>query len=491
MSEIEKILIANRGEIAVRIIRTAKEMGIKTVAIYSDADRLSLHTLMADEKAYIGSSPPEQSYLNIEKIVSIAEEYGVDAVHPGYGFLSQNPNFIEALEKVDIIFIGPSYTVQKTVGNKLGARKLFSSHGIPVAPGTFEPVNIDDIEEIAEEIGYPIIVKPARGGGGIGMSIVWKEKDLKTSLIKAEKLSKSAFGVEEVYVEKYFPDARHIEVQILADKYGNVVHLFERECSVQRRFQKVLEETPSPALNNELQERLYSLAVKAAKICNYTNAGTFEFIYSPKNKEFYFLEVNSRIQVEHPITEMVTGIDIVREQINVALGFSLSFRQEDITRRGHSIEARIYAEDPLNNFLPSTGIINSLMVPLGPWVRIDSGIYEGFEIVPYYDPLLFKIIVWGNDRSIAIKRILRVLDETIVEGVVTNIPLHKVVLSDEEFIKGNYDTNFISKRGIIEKIKRFDKKSRIRIPKVKREEKPKKEHSEINLWRVMSRFDMG
>jgi len=489
MKDIRKILIANRGEIAVRIIRTAREMDIKTVAIYSDADLNSLHTLMADEKVYIGSSLPEKSYLAIDKIVDVAEQYGVDAVHPGYGFLAQNPKFIKALEEKGIIFIGPSSKVQKIVGNKLGARKLFHSQGIPVAPGTFEPVNINDVEGIAEEIGYPVIVKPAGGGGGIGMSIVWEEKDLKKSFKRAEDLSKSAFGVKEVYVEKYFPDARHIEVQILADKFGNVIHLFERECSVQRRFQKVLEETPSPALNKDLQERLYKLAVKAAKICGYTNAGTFEFIYSPNNREFYFLEVNSRIQVEHPITEMVTGIDIVREQINIAEGLSLRFRQNEIVRKGHSIEARIYAEDPLNNFMPSIGVIKRLWIPSGPWVRVDSGVYEGVEVTSFYDPLLFKVIVWGDSRRVAIKRMLRVLDETIVEGVTTNIYLHKVVLNDEQFVKGEYNTNFIAKRDIIKKIESIDKKPKLRIPR--RKEKKRTETKEVDLWRIVSRFDIG
>lgn len=487
-TEIKKILVANRGEIAVRIIRTAKDMGIKTVAIYSDVDAYSLHALMADERVCVGAPSPEKSYLNIGRIAGIAEEYGVDAVHPGYGFLSQNPNFIKELEERDIIFIGPSYEVQRLVGNKLGARKFFYSNGIPVVPGTFTPVSPNDAIAIAEELGFPVIVKPASGGGGIGMSIVWKEEELKKSLKKAQELSKTAFNAQEVYIEKYFPDARHIEVQILGDTYNNIVHLFERECSVQRRFQKILEETPSPALTESLSKKLFEIALKAAKLCDYTNAGTFEFIYSPTYRQFYFLEVNSRIQVEHPITEMVTGIDIVREQIKIASGEPLPFKQEEISRKGHAIEVRVYAEDPLNNFMPSTGSINEYREPAGPWVRVDSGIYEGVEVTSYYDPLLFKIIVWGSTRREAINRMMRALDETVVEGVITNIFLHKTILKDRCFIDGEYDTKFLEKRDIISKLAQEEKKFKIKLPRKK--EKAPAIREEVDVWRVMSRLDL-
>ena len=482
-----KILVANRGEIAVRIIRTAKSMGIKTVAVYSDADGNSLHRLLADEAVWIGGPEPAESYLNVEAIVNAAKEAGAEAVHPGYGFLAQRADFVERLEEEGIVFIGPPARVQRLVGDKLGARKFFQSAGVPVVPGTFDVVEPSDAASIAEELGYPVIVKPVGGGGGIGMRVVWSEEELEKALSDASALAGKAFGRAEVYLEKCIPNARHIEVQILGDGRGGIYHLFERECSVQRRFQKVIEESPSPALTRELRERLLSLAVKAAEACNYLNAGTFEFLFDPRDQQFYLLEVNSRIQVEHPVTEMVTGVDIVREQILIAAGEGVSFRQDDITLRGHSIEARVYAEDPLNGFAPSPGRITGYREPSGPWIRVDSGYYAGSEIPVYYDPLIMKVISWGHTREEARRRLVAALEETLVSGVTTNLPLLHLVLNDEAFAKGDYNTRILEERGILRRLENYSMRS-VTFPAERVVVPAGRSSTEGDLWRLASRL---
>ncbi|MEM1567329.1 MAG: acetyl-CoA carboxylase biotin carboxylase subunit [Thermofilaceae archaeon] len=485
----DKILVANRGEIAVRIIRTAKMLGIKTVAVYSDADQNALHALIADEAVWVGGADPSESYLNVEAIINAAKSTGAEAVHPGYGFLSQRADFVERLEEEGITFIGPSARVQKLVGDKLGARRFFQSAGIPVVPGTFEPVDPRDAPSVAEEMGYPVIVKPAGGGGGIGMRVVWNEHELSMAMRDASELAGKAFGRVEVYLEKYLPKARHIEVQIIGDGLGGVYHLFERECSVQRRFQKVVEEAPSPALTWELRQQLLSVAIKAAKACEYVNAGTFEFLFDPESKRFYLLEVNSRIQVEHPVTEMVTGVDIVKEQILVAGGEGVSFKQEDVTIRGHSIEARVYAEDPLNNFAPSPGRLTSYREPSGPYVRVDSGYYAGCEVPPFYDPLLMKIVSWGSNREEARRRLIIAIEETVVKGVATNLGLLHLILNDEAFVKGDYNTRFFEERKILQRLENHIVRE-VHFPEPKEHAEDRKPHArvEVDIWKLASRI---
>jgi len=437
-----RILVANRGEIAVRVIRTARELGIEAVAVYSSADEDSLHVRLADRAVHIGPAEPSQSYLDVEAIVAAALDTGSEAVHPGYGFLSQNPVLAERLEEEGIVFIGPPPRVQRLVGDKLGARRFFASQGVPVVPGTFEPVSAGDAASVAEEIGFPVMVKPVAGGGGIGMFTASSPKELEDRVKKAAELAGRAFGSVEVYVERYFPRAKHIEVQILADKHGSVAHLYERECSVQRRFQKVIEEAPSPTITPEERERLLGYAVKAAESCGYVNAGTFEFLFDVEERRFYLLEVNSRIQVEHPITEATTGVDIVEEQIRIAAGERLGFR-EPPPRRGHAVEARIYAEDPSAGFIPSPGPIEELHEPSGPWVRVDSGVYEGYTVPPHYDPMLMKVIAWGPTREKAVKRLRRALSELHIAGVKTNKYLLLRVLEHPAFLDASYTTKFL------------------------------------------------
>lgn len=483
-----KILVANRGEIAVRVIRTAKALGIKTVAVYSEADKHSLHVLVADEAVWIGGAEPADSYLNIEAIVEAAKETGAEAVHPGYGFLSQRADFVERLEEEGIVFIGPPARIQKLVGDKLGARRFFQNAGVEVVPGTLAAVEAPDAPSVAEELGYPVIVKPAGGGGGIGMCIAWNEEELKKAMRNASELAGKAFGRLEVYLEKYLPNARHIEVQVLGDGRGGVFHLFERECSVQRRFQKVVEEAPSPALDQERRQRLLSLALKAAKACGYINAGTFEFLYDPSTDNFYLLEVNSRIQVEHPVTEMITGVDIVREQIRVAAGDSVSFKQEDVAIRGHAIEARVYAEDPLNAFAPSPGVLTAYRPPEGPWVRVDSGYYAGAEVPMYYDPLLMKIVCWGATREEARKRLLAAIEETTVEGVTTNLPLLHLVLSSEAFASGNYNTRILEEGNLLDKLHGYMYRKLATEFRGRKEERPSARQPLIEAWKLAARF---
>ncbi|MBI4722762.1 MAG: acetyl-CoA carboxylase biotin carboxylase subunit [Candidatus Stahlbacteria bacterium] len=442
-----KILIANRGEIAVRIIRACKELGISPVAVYSEADRGALHMRYADEVYSIGASPATDSYLKMAKIIEVAKQSGADAIHPGYGFLAENTEFAERCEAENIIFIGPSSKAIKLLGDKIESRKTMEKVGIPVVPGTVEPIQelpLDRVMEIADNIGFPVLIKASGGGGGKGMRIVKEKTELQKSLTDASREANSSFGNPTIYIEKYLESPRHIEFQILADNYGNVIHLGERECSVQRRYQKLIEESPSPIMTPELRDKMGAIAVRAVKVSGYTNAGTVEFMVESQ-KNFYFLEMNTRLQVEHPITELITGIDIVKEQIRIASGEKLRIKQSEVKLMGAAIECRISAEDPDNNFVPSTGKIVELIEPSGPGVRIDSGICNGFTVPIYYDPLIAKLLVWAPTRAEAITRMRRALTEYKIIGIRTGIPFHKLALMDVNFIKGDYDTSFVSK----------------------------------------------
>ncbi|HLA81527.1 MAG TPA: acetyl-CoA carboxylase biotin carboxylase subunit [Thermoleophilia bacterium] len=437
-----KILVANRGEIAVRVIRACSELGIGSVAVFSEADREALFVKMANEAFLIGPAPASRSYLDIGKIIETAGQCGADAIHPGYGFLAENPRFAEACEGAGIKFIGPSSEVLALVGDKAAARREMISAGVPVVPGSEQCVSDSEMARaIAREIGCPLIIKPSGGGGGIGMTIVADPDELLKALESAQAIARNAFGIGDVYLERYLPDPRHIEFQILADSQGNVVHLGERECSIQRRHQKLIEEAPSPALDAEVRARMGQLAVSAARWVGYQGAGTVEFLWS--GGEFYFMEVNARVQVEHPVTEMVTGIDIVKEQIRIASGLPLGLSQEEVTMNGWAIECRINAEDATNDFVPTPGRIRGYLPPGGTGVRVDSGVYQSYTIPPFYDPLIAKLIVWGRDRSEAIGRMKRALDEYVILGVKSNIPFHLAVMGNERFTLGELGTHFI------------------------------------------------
>lgn len=439
----KKILIANRGEIAIRVARACKEMGITVVGVYSTIDKVSRHLNFCDEVVCIGEPPPLQSYLNIPNIIKAAKETGAEAIHPGYGFLAENPAFVKACEDNGIIFIGPSSNALALVGDKVASRITARKINAPIIPG-MEMVgkNINTFKNAAESVGYPVIVKASMGGGGKGMRIVRDEKELKESIEAGQNEARSAFGDESVYLEKYIEKPRHIEFQVLRDKYGNMVHLFERECSIQRRHQKIIEETPSPALTPQLREKMGEVAKGIIEAVGYTNAGTVEFLLD-KEKNFYFLEVNARVQVEHPITEMVTGFDIVKRQIMIAAGEKLNIKQEDVSQHGHAIEARIYAEDPDNNFLPSPGKILFLQEPQGPGIRVDSGIYSGWNVPPHYDPILSKLIVWAESRPSAISKLSLALNNYIILGIKSNIGFLKKIIKTPQFIKGELNTHFI------------------------------------------------
>lgn len=438
----KKILIANRGEIAVRIIRACRELGIKTVAVYSEADKDSLHVKLADEAVCIGPANPRQSYLNITAILSAADITDSEAIHPGYGFLSENAQFAEACVNSGIVFIGPTPENIRIGGDKARARQILKRKGIPVVPGSDGPVNTEEAcFKIVKKIGLPIIIKASAGGGGRGMRIVNDEKDIEQSFFMAQREALAAFGNGELYIEKYFPKVRHIEVQILADKYGNIVHLGERDCTVQRRHQKLIEEAPSPVLNEKLRKKIGEYAIKAAKALKFRNIGTFEFIVDDKLNP-YFIEINTRVQVEHPITEEITDIDIIKEQIRLAKGYPLSFKQSQIKFNGHAIECRINAEDP-EKFIPSPGVVEFLHFPGGPGIRIDSYLYQGCRVSPHYDSLVGKIIAKGANRQEAINRMKRALQETLIKGVKTNIPLFLKIFEHPDFIKGQFFTDFI------------------------------------------------
>jgi acetyl-CoA carboxylase biotin carboxylase subunit len=444
-----KVLIANRGEIAVRVIRACHELGLETVAVYSEADRRALHIRHADQAYLLGPPESSQSYLRIDKILEIAKESGAQAVHPGYGFLSEQADFAQACADEGIVFIGPGAEAINKMGDKGIARATMEAAGVPVVPGTKGKQQLRDKELIAaaKKIGFPVLIKATAGGGGKGMREVNKAEDMPPAIEAARNESKSAFGDDNLYIEKVVEKARHIEIQVLADQHGNVIHLGERECSIQRRHQKLLEEAPSPFIDTdeEFRQKMGSTAVRAAQAVDYANAGTVEYLVD-KDKNFYFLEMNTRIQVEHPVTELVTGIDIVKEQLRIARGRQLPFAQDEITMNGWAIECRINAEDPYNNFMPSTGTISKNAVPTGPGIRIDEGIYNGFTITPYYDSLLSKLIAWGETRGQAIMRLRRALEEYKVLGVTTNIPFHQNLIEQTRFLAANYDTRFVEER---------------------------------------------
>ena len=451
-----KILIANRGEIAIRVMRACRELGISTVAVYSEADKNALFAKYADEAVFVGPSPSSQSYLKIDNIIKAALETGAEAIHPGYGFLSENTHFASACEENGIVFIGPPSHAIDAMGSKITARQTMKKAGVPIVPGIEEGVSDpDEATEIAENIGYPIILKPAAGGGGIGMKIVQSREELQPALASAQSIARSAFGDETIYIEKYLTEPRHIEFQVLADKLGNTIYVSDRECSIQRRHQKLIEESPSPVMTQELRERMGSIAVQAAKAIGYVSAGTVEFMYS--RGDFYFLEMNTRLQVEHPITEMVTGVDLAKEQIMIASGEPLNYSQNDMTIRGWAIECRINAEDPLNDFIPSPGRISRYRSPGGPGIRVDSGVYNGYVIPPFYDSLISKLVAHGKDRTEAIARMERALFEYIIVGVHTNLVFHKAVMRNARFRSGDINTNFIKEENILERVKEVAK----------------------------------
>jgi acetyl-CoA carboxylase biotin carboxylase subunit len=440
-----KVLVANRGEIAVRVMRTLREMGIATVAVYSDADRDALHVRVADEAVHIGPAPSRESYLRVDRIIDACKKTGAEAIHPGYGFLSEKAELPRACAAENITFIGPDASAMDAMGYKTAARARMIEAGVPVVPGADAP-NFETLAREAERLGYPVMLKAAGGGGGKGMRLVREASELRAAYDRARSEAKSAFGDEHVYVEKAILEPRHVEIQVLGDKHGHVIHLFERDCSIQRRHQKVLEETPtpSPVRTPELIAKMGEVAVRAAKAVGYHSAGTVEFLLAPDGS-FYFLEMNTRLQVEHPITELITGIDLVREQVRIAAGEELGYGQHDVVARGHAIQCRVYAEDPSTNFLPSPGRIEVLRTPAGPGVRDDSGAYEGCEIPSDYDPLISKLCVWAPTRPLAIARMKRALEEYVVGGIRTNLPFHLALLEHPDFVAGRYDTGFISR----------------------------------------------
>ncbi|MFZ1041671.1 MAG: acetyl-CoA carboxylase biotin carboxylase subunit [Anaerolineales bacterium] len=442
-----KILVANRGEIAVRILRACRELGIPSVAVYSEADRGALHVRYADEAYLLGPAPSRESYLRADKIIDIALKCGADAIHPGYGFLAERETFAAACMEAGITFIGPKPSAIAAMGDKMAARRTVMTAGVPVVPGTEGTGAMRDEELLAEapKIGFPLLIKASAGGGGKGMREVSSLTEMPALLASARREAESAFGDGNVYLEKLLEGARHIEIQILADQHGNAIYLGERDCSIQRRHQKLIEEAPSPIMDKALRKKMGTVAVRAAQSVDYVNAGTIEFLVD-KDKNFYFLEMNTRLQVEHPVTELVTGIDIVAEQIRIARGRQLSYKQEDVVIRGHAIECRINAEDPYNGFMPSTGRITHSLLPTGPGVRVDTGVYPGFEITPYYDPMIAKLIVWGETRGQAILRMRRALEEYRIVGVRTNIPFHQTMMDSHRFMGGQYDTRFVEER---------------------------------------------
>jgi len=457
---LNKVLVANRGEIAIRIMRACKELGISTVATFSDADSKALFVKYADEKFNIGPSPANQSYLNKEKIIDVALKTKADGIHPGYGFMAENADFAEMCHKNGIEFIGPPVSSMRLMGSKIDSKKSMMKAGVHVVPGVTETIKDHErAKDVAHDIGYPIMLKASAGGGGIGIQKVDNEKQMDKALASVRKLAKNSFGDDSVFIEKFIENPRHIEYQVIGDKKDNLIHCYERECSVQRRHQKLIEETPSCALTPELREEIGKQAVLAAKTAAYYNAGTCEFMF--KDGKYYFLEMNTRLQVEHPITEITTGIDLAREQLRIASGLELEYSQEEIRPRGHAIECRINAEDPLNNFNPAPSRIIRYKEPSGPGVRVDSGVYQGFTIPPFYDSMIAKLIVWAEDRPRAIERTKRALWEFQIGGVRHNIPFHHVVMNNEQWLSGHYDTSFIPRYQILEKVVEYVKKIKL------------------------------
>jgi acetyl-CoA carboxylase biotin carboxylase subunit len=441
----DKLLVANRGEIAMRIIRACRELGIMTVAIYSDVDRNALHVRYADEAYYIGPPPARESYLVTEKLIEVAQRSGAGAIHPGYGFLAERAEFAQACFEAGIVFVGPSAESIRVMGDKLQARQTVIAAGVPVVPGTNPGLDDEQLLEAAPDLGYPILVKAAAGGGGKGMRPVYEFDQMAGALVAARREAEAAFGDGTIYLEKMISESRHIEIQVLADWHGNYIHLGERECSLQRRHQKVIEEAPSFVVDDALRHKMGEVAIAAARSVDYFNAGTIEFLVD-KDKNFYFLEMNTRVQVEHPVTELITGVDIVQEQLRIARGRKLRYSQEDVKLRGWAIECRINAEDPYNDYLPSTGTITTIRLPTGPGVRIDSGVYPGYEVTPFYDPLISKLICFGETRGEAVLRMRRALEEYRIMGVKTNIPFHQHMMDSHRFLSGQFDTRFVEDR---------------------------------------------
>ena len=445
---IKKVLIANRGEIAVRIIRACREMGIETVAVYSEADKEALHTKLADEAICIGPAPSKDSYLNSKALLAACEITGAQAIHPGFGFLSENSHFVRLCDKCGIKFIGPGADAMDAMGDKANAKKTMIENNVPVVPGSDGVVGtLEEAQEIAAKIGYPIMVKASAGGGGRGIRLVEKPEELEAAMTAAKQEAKQFFANDDIYIEKFIVNPRHVEIQLLADEHGNVIYLGERDCSLQRRNQKVLEESPSPIMTEDLRRRMGEAAVRAAKACGYANAGTVEFLVD-KDLNFYFMEMNARIQVEHPVTEMVTGVDLVKAQINIAAGLPLQYKQEDIKLSGHVIECRINAEEPKNNFRPCPGKIKSIHMPGGFGVRIDTAVYQGYEIPPYYDSMIAKVLVKGEDRKEAIQKMKVALSEFLIEGINTNIDFQLNLLRDEDVESGNFDIGFLNRKDL-------------------------------------------
>jgi acetyl-CoA carboxylase biotin carboxylase subunit len=441
----DRLLVANRGEIALRVIRACHKLGINTIAVFSDVDRNALHVRYADEAYHIGPPPARESYLNIERLINVAKEAGAEAIHPGYGFLAERAEFAQACADANLVFVGPSAESIRIMGDKLQARQSVKAFDVPVVPGTEPGLTDDDLITAAEEMGYPLLVKAAAGGGGKGMRPVQETANLPDALAAARREAEAAFGDGTIYLEKMIPESRHIEIQVLSDIYGNYIHLGERECSLQRRHQKVIEESPSFVVDDDMRHRMGQVAIAAARSVDYFSAGTVEFLVD-RDKNFYFLEMNTRVQVEHPVTELVTGVDIVQEQLRIARGRKLGYKQEDIKIRGWAIECRINAEDPYNDYLPSTGKITTIRLPTGPGVRVDTGVFPGYEVTPYYDPLISKLICYGETRGEAVLRMRRALEEYRIMGVKTNIPFHQHMLDSHRFLTGQFDTVFVEQR---------------------------------------------
>ena len=445
----KKVLVANRGEIAVRVLRACEERGIATATVFSDVDRTALHVRYADEAYHIGPAPSRDSYLRIDKIIDVARKAGVDAVHPGYGFLAENAEFAAACADVGITFIGPSPDAIAKMGDKQTARETVAKNNVPLVPGSPKGMRDEELRATAIQIGFPLMIKATAGGGGKGMRVVHDPNQFTSALLAARREAIGAFGNGEVYLEKYISSARHIEVQILADSYGHTIHLGERECSIQRRHQKLIEESPSVAVDENLRQELGRVAVAAAESVEYVNAGTIEFLFDANEDKFYFLEMNTRLQVEHPVTEFVTGVDIVKEQLTIAAGRRMRYRPEDIRPKGWSIECRLTAEDPFNNFMPNSGVVTYLKEPTGPGVRVESALYRGYEISLFYDPMVAKLIVWGENRAEAILRMRRALNEYRISGIKTSIPFHQEIMDSTEFIWGTFDTGFLDRRRLV------------------------------------------
>jgi pyruvate carboxylase subunit A len=450
----DKILIANRGEIAIRVMRACRELGIETVGIYSVPDKNALHVKYADEAFCVGEAHPSKSYLNMERIVEIAHKAGAEAIHPGYGFLAENHRFSRLVKDEGLVFIGPSWEAMQCLGSKLESKRMMRQAGVPVLPSSERGIgSVEEGQRIADEIGYPVILKASAGGGGIGMQIALSPEDMERALLPSMRMAQSAFGDATIFLEKYLVKPRHIEFQVLADEAGHTIHLYDRECSIQRRHQKLVEEAPCPIMTPELREKMSSSAVTVATTARYSNAGTVEFLYT--NGEYYFMEVNARLQVEHTITEIITGVDLVKQQIAIAAGHDLALEQEDVSIRGHAIECRINAEDPLNDFKADPGKIVRYRSPGGPGIRIDSGIHVGYAISPHYDSLIAKLCAWGSDRTEAIQRMRRAIYEYVILGVKTTLPLHHAIMNNEEYIKGETHTHFLKEEHIMKTLSRY------------------------------------